>query len=307
MTLPPLARHLAAVTTLCLIALASEKAAKYDFSPAGNFPGASYTTPLGVSTQHIVGYYVVSGPGIAYIQTGASFITAAPPAGTSSYLTAINKNGLAVGGYCTTRGGCNPETGQYGYTYQLGTGKLTQINFPLQGASTAAYGINDSGVIVGGYCPESISCPQGAFNPTTDGFIDNAGTFTTLNFPGAQATSPFAVNDSGTVTGFYVINNTGPHAFLYENGQFKNIDFPGSGYTVATSINNRGVVAGLFSSSTGVHGFIYSKGQFTQVDKPSAVSTQVTGINDRDELVGYWNKTIGSENFKAIPVTGPEP
>lgn len=293
------------IVLLCLLATAAQKAASYEFSSAGNFPGANYTTPLGVGMGHIVGYYSTTGANNAYVQTGRSFLDAAPFSSITSYLTSVNRSGVAAGGYCPR--GCNIEAGAHGYTYDIKTGKMTVIDFPLAGAATTAYGINDSGVIVGGYCPSSAACPEGAFNPTTDGFIDKAGTFTTLNFPGAQATSPFAINDAGTVTGFYVINNTGPHAFLYEGGKFKNIDFPGSGYTVATSINNFGVVAGLFSSSTGVHGFIYSKGKFTQVDKPNAVSTQVTGINDRNELVGYWNKTIGSENFKAVPAARLEP
>jgi probable HAF family extracellular repeat protein len=228
-------------------------------------------------------------------------VNAEPSGSLDSYLSGINRHGLAVGGYCPQ--GCNPETGQHGYTYDSRSRKIRTIDFPLKGAATAAYGINDTGVIVGGYCPNSPVCPQGAFSPAAHGFVDAKGVFTTLDFPSAQDTSAFAINDAGTIVGFYIINNTGPHAFLYQNGTFTNIDFPGSGDTVATAINNLGVVAGIFSNSTGVHGFIYFNGQFEQIDKPGATATQVTGINDRNELVGYWNPTIGIKNFKAIPVT----
>jgi uncharacterized membrane protein len=299
-------KYVCAVGLVCVTALVAQAGPQYRFSLAGNFPNTNYTIPLGVSLRHIIGYYNAASVNNAYVQTGTAFVDAAPPGSTSSYLTGINRLGMAAGGYCTTPGGCNPEAGEHGYIYDFRTGKTRTIDFPMKGAATTAYGINDSGVIVGGYCPSAVSCPQGAFNPTTDGFIDDQGVFTTLNFPGAPATSCFAINNVGAIVGFYIINLTGPHAFLYRDSKFTTIDFPGSGYTIATAINNLGVVAGLFSSSTGVHGFVYYNGKFTQVDKPGATSTGVTGINDRNELVGTWNPAIGTENFRAVPAPAPE-
>lgn len=294
-----------ALLLLCLTALAAQTGWHYQFSTAGNFPGAYYTVPLGVSLNHIVGYYVGNNANNAYIQTGALFVDAAPLGSNTSYLTAINRRGVAVGGYCPK--GCNIETGQYGYTYDFKTARIRTITFPMTGAATTAYGINDLGTIVGGYCPNNNVCPSGAFNPAADGFVDTNGVFTTLNYPGANATSPFAINNAGTIVGFYTINLTGPHAFLYQNGAFTTIDFPGSGYTLATSINTFGVVAGLFADSTGVHGFTYDNGTFTQVDKPGALSTGVSGISDHNELVGTWNTLTTSETFKATPIKSPTP
>jgi probable HAF family extracellular repeat protein len=224
-----------------------------------------------------------------------------------SYLSGINGYGTAVGGYCPQ--GCNPETGQHGYTYDLKSGKIETISFPLTGAATTAYGINDAGTIVGGYCPNNSVCPSGAFNPTADGFIDTGGVFTTLNYPGANATTAFSINDAGAIVGYYTINLTGPHAFLYEGGTFTNIDYPGSNYTLALAINKAGVVAGYFTSTSGaLHGFTYSNGTFTQIDRPdSPGGTAVTSINDLNDLVGVWYPSTGfGQTFKAIPVTGPE-
>ncbi len=295
-------RYTFGVLLLCLTALTAQTGWHYQFTPAGNFPGATSTIPLAISLSHVVGDYQVPGGVHAYIQTGSSFINAEPSGSLDSYLSGVNAHGVAVGGYCPN--GCNPETGQYGYTYDYGTGKIRKITFPMTGAATAAYGINDTGMIVGGYCPNTSVCPQGLFNPASDGFIYQKGTYTTLDFPGAQDTTAFAINNAGTIVGYYVINNTGPHAFLCQNSTFTTIDFPGSGYTLATSINNFGVVAGLFSNSTGVHGFIYSNGAFTQVDKPGAISTSISGINDRNQAVGLWYPTVGFDNFKAVPITG---
>jgi probable HAF family extracellular repeat protein len=214
-----------------------------------------------------------------------------------------------VGGYCSTSGGCNPEVGETGFTYNLKTGKIHAISFPLAGTATTAYGINDFGTIVGGYCPNAVVCPQGAFSPASNGFIDRNGVFTTLDYPGANATTAFAINDAGAIVGYYTINLTGPHAFLYQGGTFTNIDYPGSNYTLALAINKAGVVAGYFTTTSGaLHGFTYSNGTFTQIDRPdSPGGTAVTSINDLNDLVGVWYPSTGfGQTFKAIPVTGPE-
>lgn len=295
-------KYVLGVVSLYLTALAGQTGWHYKFAPAGNFPGAYYSVPLGVSLHHIVGYDAVPGANNAYIQTGQTFVNAAPPGTVTSYLTAINRYGVAVGGYCDK--GCNVEAGAHGYTYDLRTGKTRTVDFPLAGAATTAYGINDAGTIVGGYCPNNAVCPSGLSNPASDGFVETNGVFTTLNYPGAQATSAFAINNEAMIVGFYLVNNTGPHAFLYQNGKFQNIDYPGSGYTIATAINNLGVVAGTFSSPTGVHGFTYHKGTFAQIDEPGTVTTGVTGINDRNDLVGTSNLKVGFENFKAVPGGG---
>lgn len=292
-----------AVMILCLTAFAIQSVSHYEFVRAGNFPGGTLTVPLAVDLVHIVGEFESSDGIHAYVQTGNSFVRAEPSGSLESYLSGINSHGIAVGGYCPK--GCNPETGQYGYKYDIRTGKIFTIRFPLADAATTAYGLNNGGLVVGGYCPNNNVCPSGLFNPTDHGFVDDRGTFATLDFPGAQATTAFAVNDADTIVGFYLINNTGPHAFLYQNGTFTTIDFPGSGYTIATAVNNLGAVAGLFADSTGVHGFIYYAGAFTQIDRPNATATAVTGINDRNELVGTWNPTIGEKNFRAIPVAAP--
>ncbi len=290
---------------LCLARLSAQTGSQYDFLPAGEVPGAAATTPLAIGHRQIVGYYQVPDALHAYVQSGKSFVTAEPKGSRAAYLSGINSHGVAVGGFCPL--GCNPTTGQHGYTYSTRTGKIHSFDFPLKGAGTAAYGINDFGVIVGGYCQDSLVCPQGAFNPASHGFVDDHGVFTTLDFPNAQGTSPFAINDDVIIVGYYDINNTGPHAFMYENGTFTNIDVPGAATTQARAVNNHGDIAGWFSDATGVHGFIYHKGKFTQIDKPGTNSTGVLGINDCGDLVGIWSPPIGfPEPFKAIPDDGPD-
>src|SRR5579859_6886495 len=128
------AKYVVGLTLLCLTALSAQTGWHYGFSQAGNFPGASLTVPLAVSLKHIVGEYQATDGIHAYIQTGNSFVRAEPPGSLESYLSGVNRRGMAVGGYCPK--GCNPETGQHGYTYDLGSGSTKTLNFPMSGAAT---------------------------------------------------------------------------------------------------------------------------------------------------------------------------
>jgi len=288
------------LTTLFLVTIASEAGVRYRFRIRGNFPGANYTVPFGIGSNHIVGYY--SAPGVlnSYVQTGNKFLSVVPFGSVTSYLFSINRSGLAIGGYCVP--GCNPSTGERAYTYDYTAGVITSIDFPGS-ASTTGYGINDLGQIVGGYCSTSIVCPNGLFFPTDHAFLDDNGVFTTLDFPGADATQAFGINRAGIIVGIYDINLTGPHTFLYQNGIYTNIDFPGANFTVGSAINNNGVVAGYFQDTNGVvHGFLYSRGSFTQIDVPGALATGLSAINDSDDLVGVMFPPIGSQPFIGVPV-----
>lgn len=261
---------------------------------------------MGTSITHVVGYYAGLAGFNSYIETGTSFVLAHPPGSLSSYLNAINASGLAVGGYCQIS--CSTAYGgQHGYTYQLGSGAITTIGFPGSEDSTAAYGINDLGQIVGGYCPGSPGgCPE-QFNPTQHGFLDDHGVFTKIDYPGAQWTNPYSINNQGQIVGQYQSNKAGLHGFLYARGTYTSINFPGANYTTATAINNSGVIAGLFQDKGfRNHGYLYANGVFTQVDVPGASATQVTGINDRNDLVGIWFRTIGTQPFVGFP-TGSQP
>ena len=125
-------KYVFASIVLCLTTLTAQGGFHYQFSPAGNFPGATYTVPLNISLSHIVGYYVTPLVNHAYIQTNGSFVDATPYGALVSYLSGINSHGIAVGGYCPQ--GCNPYVGQYGYAYEFKTGKIQTIQYPMAGA-----------------------------------------------------------------------------------------------------------------------------------------------------------------------------
>ena len=289
---------------LCLCGVAANLATSYLFRSAGNYPKVYETIPLGVSLAHTVGYFLqFSGKESAYIQTGSNFVRAQPVGITSAYLSGINASGIAVGGYCPNAV-CNPLSGEHGYTYDINTGAITTIDFPGIINATTAYGINDLGEVVGGYCPASFTCAPNPTSPTAKGFLFAGGVFTTIRFPGSDATQASAINNAGVIVGDYIalVNLTGPHGFLYRNGVYKNIDFPGANITEPNAINNAGVVAGYFQDKQlNIHGFTYQAGKFTQIDMPGALGTAIRGINDANQLVGVWFPTFGVANFRAIP------
>jgi probable HAF family extracellular repeat protein len=300
-------RFAAALFLLGALAISVRASLQYAFYPGANFPGQFITTvPLGASNTQIVGdtqgpnwlhAYIQMSP--AFLPTGpARFLTAEPSGAVTSYLSGINRYGVAVGGYCSP--GCNPESGQQGYIYNSKNGEITKISYPGANSSTA-YGINNKGEIVGGFCTY-IVCPVNIFTLANHGYLYSNGSFTQLDFPGSQLTEAFSINDAGVIIGDYQINSTSPHAFIYQNGVYTNIDYPGTNNGFVSAINNSGLVAGIFVDPFGrTHGYTYQNGQFTQIDDPTGLATQVTAVNDKGYLVGYVNMTIGTAPFVGIP------
>jgi probable HAF family extracellular repeat protein len=84
---------------------------------------------------------------------------------------------------------------------------FTTLDVPVPGAagSTAAFGINDAGQIVGDFRDST-----GFFH----GFLrDSGGLFTTLDVPGATFTSARGINNADQIVGLFV-DPTGEHGFL---------------------------------------------------------------------------------------------
>jgi probable HAF family extracellular repeat protein len=296
----------AAILALFVTVVGLASTVKYRFSSAGEFPGAWETLPEAASLTHIVGYYNVSPGGqFGYVQARLQnshlpFLNLQPPGDWFSFAAGVNNRGVVVGGSCVPPQQCNYPQTTNGFSYSNGT--YTTIDYPGS-MSTGAYGINDSGQVVGGYCLTVPVCGS-TLGVTDHGFLDSNGTFSSIDYPGAQATQAYAINNMGTIVGTYEVNNDQGHSFLYQSGQYENIDFPGAALTHASAINNKGVVAGYYElPSTQVLGFVYSAGHFESVNYPPSHGTSVTGINYNGVLVGVWAPAEGHViAFKAIPV-----
>jgi probable HAF family extracellular repeat protein len=164
---------------------------------------------------------------------------------------------------------------------------FTNIDYPAA-TETAAFGINDSGQIVGTYndAPAGTCAPTDAVNCGNLGFLYSAGTFTTLSDPlGAEGTLAYGINNSGKIVGSYFDSTGTDHTYLYSGGTFTTV---GPANTSAFGINDSGQIAGTTADSNGFHGFLYSGGTFTVIDDPSANagSTFGTGVTATGEVVG---------------------
>jgi probable HAF family extracellular repeat protein len=168
---------------------------------------------------------------------------------------------------------------------------LTTIKDPQSNGidGTHAAGINKWNSIVGWY---------GDSNRTIHGFKRfSNGSYTTLDFPGAQGTMPAGINDSGTIVGT-VNDSTGSHGFIYSNGKWAKADYPGTnGTTQFLGISNGNVIVGLSTSTESGFTFIYTNGVYKVIsDSKAAGGVFANGIAANGLITGdaYMQNSIGS-------------
>jgi probable HAF family extracellular repeat protein len=283
-----------------IIAVASTTGG-FSFQNIGSYPNSFVTYPRDLnSSRVVVGFYQpIAGFYHGYLQVGKQYRTIEPPGVLSSYLQGINDKGTAVGGYCDTAS-CGGGESQHGYLHSS-NGKYTKFDYPTAGYSIAPEGINNLGQVVGGYCTTSATCPLG-FSPSNHAFLLDHGRYTTLDFPGALGTLAYAINDSGSIAGFYEDSATVSRGYLYQNGTFIGLNFPNSQWTVPLGINNAGTVSGIYQDNNLMtHGFTYINGVFTRVDPPNSTASDVAGINNLGDVIAQANVNNVTNNYIGVP------
>ena len=184
-------------------------------------------------------------------------------------------------------------------------GQLTALTPPTSTASIA-FGINDSGVIVGQYTAGS----------KTPGFVDKGGSFTTVTpTPAATVTNVQGVNSAGLATGFYSEDGTHQHGFLYDISSQKvtllpdpataRIQADGLVLTQFLGLNDKNEAVGYYQTSNGSQfGFLFNLATqtYTFLDEPQAVPvngvqiTQITGVNNAGEITGFYIDASGVQH-----------
>jgi hypothetical protein len=205
-----------------------------------------------------------------------------------------------------------------GTAFALSAGALTTLpNVNGNAIFETAFGINDTGLIVGQYTDAAIG--------TTPGFLFSGGSFTTLNSIAiATVTNAQAVNNNGLVTGFYSVDGVHQHGFFYNSvtGQFTLAPDPNIPNLVLTQflgINDQGTVVGYYQLPDGSqHGLLFdiTTRSYSFLDDPNAALTgvsitQITGVNDSGEIAGFYAdaRTGLQRGFFATPAAAaaPEP
>jgi hypothetical protein len=178
------------------------------------------------------------------------------------------------------------------------------------------------------------------------GFVDNRGTFTPVNDPGAgsvDATSALGgvpegtyaseTNDLGVVIGWFIDPKAVAHGFAEVRNRFTTINDPNAssndpvanylgnvnfGGTYTYGENDHGVVFGEYIDRHGIaHGFTEVRGKFTTLDDPNAGTrrgqgTSVDYVNNRGVVVGQYADSKGvqhgfiDQNGRFSPVNDPK-
>jgi probable HAF family extracellular repeat protein len=172
-----------------------------------------------------------------------------------------------------------------------------------QNNGNVAYGINDSGEIVG---KAGVNV-----NGTTHAFLNVSGVTSDLGtIPDCHGQQPatysgiaYAINNSGQIVG--ITNYAGENgctglnstAFLYNNGSMVALGGLGTTSSTATAINNNGQIAGYFVNGSGqTHAFFYSGGVATDLGTLGGTSSIATAVNSNGQVVGYSTTASGSQH-----------
>ncbi|MGH7046676.1 MAG: VPLPA-CTERM sorting domain-containing protein [Stellaceae bacterium] len=212
-----------------------------------NFPGSVQTQVTGLNNVGTtVGFWSNSNLGppndanFGFVDQGGTFTnvnnpnTAATPP-TFNQLLGVNDSNVAVGFYTDAAGVT------HGHTYNI-AGKTFSANIddPNAVGNTTAAAINNSGELAGFYTDAG-----GAFH----GFIDENGTFTTLDAAGAVDTSLLGLNNLGEAVGFDIDANMAMHGIVcsVSNLTCQQVDDPfGIGTTTVNGLNDKGQLVGFY-------------------------------------------------------------
>jgi probable HAF family extracellular repeat protein len=87
--------------------------------------------------------------------------------------------------------------------------------------------------------------------------------FTSFDPPGSTYTRANAINNDGTITGYFSDVTNPFHGFALSGGVFTQIDVPGGVKTIAMGVNDNGMIVGEFDAPADgqQHGFLLSGGK----------------------------------------------
>jgi hypothetical protein len=206
-----------------------------------------------------------------------------------TYFTGVNDADIEVGVY-KTPGASDPEG------FMLKGSTFTAIQEPNSVWGTYVSGINKSNAVVGYYLD----------NQDNDhGFLRSSdGSYTTLDFAGAQNTVPLGINDRDEIVGYYSDPNSSPQGFAYHDGEWKTLDYPGVSFTELYGRSNAGVIIGYAGAASGPGtAFLYENGEFKVIAVPNTYSTGANGISADGLIVGMTNLNNTQAGWRGFMAT----
>ena len=275
------------LSLLALILAATAAYAQFTYTSL-DFPGGDITTARGINNRgDIVGTYriLATPPRHALLIRRGQYLPLAPSTllGTNySEAFKINDRGDVVGQY-------NGDDGFF-HGFLLSKGIVTTLDFPAA-SDTYAFGINQSGVVVGYW--DIVDALGNVL--AIHGFVWKNGALTEVNFPGSADSVILGINAEGDYVGEWDtdINSPTGHAFVFADGHFTSFDFPDATLTQGDDINEDGQIVGAYiDANGGTHGFFKARNSYTSIDFPGAAVTTAWGINNRGQIVGDHRDTL---------------
>ena len=203
----------------------------------------------------------------------------------SARVHGVNNSGQAVGASGHPHGA---DTHAFFWQKQ---GGIRDLGTLPGGDYSAAYAINDSGVVVG---TSNTSITTHAFSWTTAKGLSDLGTL-----PGANASSALAINNHGQIAG-----SSGGHAALWSGGAIQDLGTLGGATSEAHGINESGDIVGESDTSSGPHAFLWKDGTMQDLGVlPGDTSSRADHVNDRGMVVG---ESEGSGGVRAFVWTSSD-
>jgi hypothetical protein len=283
---------------------AAPVAGDYSFGTLDDPGDTTFNELLSINNRGHIGGYFGSGaaghPNTGYILRPpygrANYQKIMFPGSAQTRLDGLNNTGVQVG-FWSAHG---RTAGWY-----LRSGRFHSVAFSAAGGAAAPVnellGVNDRGVAVGFYTDA---------RGLDHGYTYDIATrrFATVAVPGAASVVAAAINNAGSVAGFFTGRAGRTEGFvLAPGGQLSVLRFPHATATRATGINDAGEVVGDYQpagASAGTRGFTWTSARgFATVDGPGgAVDTSISGINDAGDLVGYYTDRAGhTDGLLATP------
>jgi hypothetical protein len=281
--------------------------AQYSFQNISDPSGYGGTQAFGISGSTIVGAYApYAAPVEGFAYSDSAYSEIAYPGGYGGEAIGIYGSDI-VGYYNTMNFQGSPEAG---FLYN-GT---TYTSISASGYTT----LTPTGI----YQSEIVGNYRATGSATSQGFIDQNGSFASLVDPQGATTTTVTGIWGNDIVGYYLDSSELDEGFIYNQTSktFTTLDYPGT-YENSSALFPQGtrilgissnLVVGSFVNDTpGVttpyQGFVYNltTDAFTVVDVNGAEATQIFGTNGTDLVGAYMNDDGKLIGFEAVPM--PEP